>query len=84
MADVYGIIDGVAMGMGRAVVPRHMLADRADVRVLPDYRAQATGIWLHHYTLPYYSRLQQAVVELLRGSCPSTLAIGGTPTEGIL
>ena len=73
MADVYGIIDGVALGMGRAVVPRHMLAGRQDVRVLPEYRPQPTGVWLHHYTLPYYSRLQQAVVELLVRTCPTAL-----------
>lgn len=76
MADVYGIIDGVALGMGRAVVPRHMLAGRRDVRVIPDYRVQPTGVWLHHYTLPYYSRLQQAVVEVLREAFPRVLAEG--------
>lgn len=74
MADVYGIIDGVALGMGRAVVPRHMLGGRQDVRVMPEFRAQATGIWLHHYTLPYYSRLQQAVVDVLRTAFPVALA----------
>ncbi len=74
MADVYGIIDGVALGMGRAVVPRHMLAGRQDVRVMAQYRPQPTGVWLHHYTLPYYSRLQQAVVELLVRTCPTALA----------
>lgn len=76
MADVYGIIDGVALGMGRAVVPSHMLAGRRDVRVLPEFRPQPIPVWLHHFTLPYYSRLQQAVVELLTRSCPLTLAGG--------
>jgi len=83
MADVYGIVDGVALGMGRAVVPRHLLAGRADVRTLPEYRAQPTGVWLHHYTLPYYSRLQQAVVELLTRSCPAALAVGGAAPDEI-
>lgn len=76
MADVYGIIDGVALGMGRAVVPRHMLAGRQDIRILPEYRVQPAGVWLHHYTLPYYSRLQQAVVETLRETFPRALAEG--------
>lgn len=73
-ADVYGIIDGVALGLGRAVVPRHLLAGRDDVRVLPEYRPQPSEVWLHHFTLPYYSRLQQAVIEVLRRSCAETLA----------
>lgn len=73
-SDVYGIIDGVALGMGRAVVPRHMLAGREDIRILPEYRAQKTGVWLHHYALPYYSRLQQAVVARIRASFPAALA----------
>jgi len=66
LSDVYGIIDGAALGMGRAVVPRHMLAGRTDVRILTEYRAQKADIWMHHYTLPCYSRLQQAVVADLR------------------
>lgn len=76
MADVYGIIDGVALGIGRGVVPLHMLAGRQDVRVLPEYRAQPTGVWLHHFTLPCYPRLQQTVVEMLTRTCPELLAIG--------
>ena len=73
MSDVYGIIDGVALGMGRAVVPRHMLVGRQDIRELPEYRPQPSGVWLHHYALPYYSRLQQAVVELLTRTCPGAI-----------
>jgi hypothetical protein len=76
MADVYGIIDGVALGIGRAVVPRHMLAGRQDVRVLTEYRAQPTAVWLQHFTLPCYSRLHQAVVEVLTRACPEILATG--------
>ncbi len=73
MSDVYGIIDGVALGMGRAVVPRHILVGRQDIRELPEYRPQPSGVWLHHYALPYYSRLQQAVVELLTRTCPGAI-----------
>lgn len=74
MSDVYGIIDGVALGVGRAVVPRHMLAGRTDIRILPEYRAQTAAVWLHHYTLPFYSRLQQAVVAQLRKTFRAVLA----------
>lgn len=74
MSDVYGIIDGAALGMGRAVVPRHMLAGRTDVRILPEYRPQKADVWLHHYTLPFYSRLQQAVVAQLRKTFRAVLA----------
>lgn len=74
MSDVYGIIDGVALGIGRAVVPRHMLAGRTDIRILPEYRAQTAAVWLHHYTLPFYSRLQQAVVAQLRKTFRAVLA----------
>jgi DNA-binding transcriptional LysR family regulator len=74
MSDVYGIIDGVALGIGRAVVPRHMLTGRTDIRVLPEYRAQQAEVWLHHYTLPFYSRLQQAVVTQLRKTFRTVLA----------
>jgi hypothetical protein len=58
------------------VVPLHLLAGRQDVRVLSAYRPQPTGVWLHHFTLPYYSRLQQAVVEILTRTCPKILTAG--------
>ncbi len=73
MADVYGIIDGVALGVGRAVVPQHLLQGRQDVRVVPGFRPFVTGVWLHHFTLPYYSRLQQATLECLRKDFPAIL-----------
>jgi DNA-binding transcriptional LysR family regulator len=73
-ADVYGILEGVALGLGRAVVPRHLLAGRPDLRVLPEYRPQPSGVWLQHFALPCYSRLQQAVVEALRRGCAAALA----------
>lgn len=77
MADVYGIVDGVALGLGRAVVPRHLVNGRKDVRVVPEYRMQPVGIWLHHYTMPFYSRLQQAIVACLREACPGFLGNHG-------
>jgi DNA-binding transcriptional LysR family regulator len=74
MADVYGIIDGVALGVGRAVVPRHLLRGRQDVRLVDGFRPFVTGVWLHHFTQPYYSRLQQATLECLKRGFPAALS----------
>jgi len=73
MSDVYGIIDGVAEGMGRAVVSRHLLVDRSDVSEVESMPPVPSGVHLHYYTQPFYSRLQQAIRQLLIREFPRYL-----------
>jgi DNA-binding transcriptional LysR family regulator len=75
MSEVYGIIDGVAEGMGRAVVSRHLLAGRDDVREVDEFPPVPSGVHLHYYSQPFYSRLQRAVRTLLINEFPRRLEI---------
>ena len=65
MDDVYGLIDGVKNGLGRAVIPRHLISEDKNVRIVNNTELKIP-IYLHFYTQPYYSKLHDLVVEGLK------------------
>lgn len=65
--DVYGILDGVALGLGRAVLSRHLVEKSARVRVVPGYRPLRSPVVLHFAAQPYYSKLHQETLKALSG-----------------
>lgn len=60
MDDIHGIIEAVAMGWGRAVVPRHLVRARRDLRVLKEFKTWRTPVLLvqHDDELPTKWRLE--------------------------
>ncbi len=60
-------------GVGRAVVPVHLLDPSMPVRVVPGFRPIDVPVFLHYHHQPYYTRLQQAVLETLLVNCPPLL-----------
>jgi DNA-binding transcriptional LysR family regulator len=65
MGDTYGIIDGVAQGLGRAVMSKHLIRERSDVRVVTGAKRHVRPVTLHYYERPFYPRVQTAVVQEL-------------------
>lgn len=65
MDDIYGIIDGVSHGLGKAVVPTHLIAGRKDLSIVKDYKSVKTPVCLYQMDQPYYSKLHLAVSENL-------------------
>ena len=63
--DVYGLIDGVKLGLGRAVLPKHLVAADPDLRILDPQKTLKLPVVLHFYHQPYYTKLHQAVVHAL-------------------
>lgn len=66
--EVYGILDAVSAGWGRAVLPLHLIQSRANLRVLPNYKPLKVPIVLHYYQQPYYSQLFQETLRALTNS----------------
>jgi DNA-binding transcriptional LysR family regulator len=66
MGDVYGIIDGVEMGLGRAVMSKHLIEDNKRIQVVGGYGAHKRPVTVHYFEQPYYSRLMNRVLEELR------------------
>lgn len=64
--EVYGILDGVRLGLGRAVVSRHLVEQVKGIRAVSGYKAMKIPVYLYYHQLPYYTRLQQNVVAALR------------------
>ncbi len=73
MGDVYGIRDGVAHGLGRAVMSRHLIMPDSGLRILEDYGPRAVDVVLHRFGQCRGSRLHAAALETLLERCPAYL-----------
>ncbi len=71
--DIYGLIDAVAEGIGRAVVPVHLVRPEHAVRAVDGYRPFEVPVLLQFHRQPFYTRLQRAVIDTLTSACPALL-----------
>lgn len=71
--DIYGLIDAVSQGLGRAVVPVHLIRPEHEVRTVAGYRPFEVPVLLQFHTQPHPTSLQRAVVETLVRECPPLL-----------
>lgn len=71
--EIYTILDGVARGWGRAVVPRHLVGDSKLLRVVPGYRPLKIPVVLSFYEQLYYTPLFEEVTKSLRQNAGSYL-----------
>jgi DNA-binding transcriptional LysR family regulator len=72
--DIYGLIDAVSQGVGRAVVPVHLVRPEHEVRAVPGYRPFEVPVLLQFHKVPYYTKLQRAVIDTLTAECPPLLS----------
>lgn len=71
--DCYGIIDGVTSGLGKAVMPEHLVAGNKQIKFPKDFKPYKVDVILHYYHQPFYSKLHQAVAEALIQNVASLL-----------
>jgi DNA-binding transcriptional LysR family regulator len=67
--DIYGLIDAVSEGIGRAVVPLHLIRPEHQVRMVPGFRPYEVPVFLHYHAQPYYTKLHRAVIDTLAREC---------------
>lgn len=72
--NIYGLIEGVELGMGRAVIPRHLLQAGMQLKIVPGHKAIRTPVVLHHWKQPAYSRVHEAVLSSLKEGIVARLA----------
>lgn len=65
LGDVYGILAGTELGLGRSVMSKHLLKGNAKVRIVKGYKPYHRNISLSYFEQPYYSRLHYEVVRQL-------------------
>ena len=63
--DIYGILDGAALGLGRAVVPKHLIKHDPRVNEVRGFRALYVPVNLHFLTQHYYSNAHRQAGELI-------------------
>jgi len=63
--DVYGLIDGVKLGMGRAVLPLHLIQNEKDLKVLYPKTQLKVPLYLLYYKNSYQTQLEQKVIDNL-------------------
>ncbi len=65
MGDIYGVIDGVSEGLGRAVVSKHLIKGRKELKIIKGMRPFTREVVLHHHEQVYYTKLHKCIVKEL-------------------
>ena len=73
--EVYAIMDGVANGMGEAVLPLHLVKSDKRMRIVDGLKPLKTPIFLQYYKQPFYSKIHTTIVERLLTEIPKKLDI---------
>lgn len=73
MDEIYAIIDAAALGLGKAVVSRHLIENHSGVRIVHDHKSMQVPVFLYYHRQPFYTDLHKAVVKTLGESCPGFL-----------
>ncbi|RKX80471.1 MAG: hypothetical protein DRP58_13170 [Spirochaetes bacterium] len=73
MGETYGIIAGVEAGLGKSVMPIHLLSGRPHLKKVEGFDIYKREITLHYKKQSYYSELYKMVIEQLTGNCEKYL-----------
>ena len=63
--EIYGLVDGVILGWGRAVVPRHLVRGVEGVRIMASQKSLNVPVVLNYYEQAYYPQLFLEAVALI-------------------
>lgn len=71
--DIYGILDGAALGWGRAVVPRHLARNHPALRVVEGQKSLRLPVVMSYFEASHAPRLETAVLEAFVRQVPKLL-----------
>ena len=63
--DVYGLIDGVKLGLGRAVLPLHLIRHEKGLKILYPNTKLRVPLYLLYYKNSYHTQLELAVIKAI-------------------
>lgn len=63
--DIYGILDGLALGWGRAVVSAHLVPLVPGLRIVPGLKPLETPVYLHRRASRHRTALERAASEAI-------------------
>jgi DNA-binding transcriptional LysR family regulator len=71
--DIYGILDAVRLGMGKAVAPMHLVSSMADIQITPGLKVMNTPVYLHTSHQYGDSYFCQQIIAALKNNCGAFL-----------
>jgi DNA-binding transcriptional LysR family regulator len=63
--EVYALLDGVRLGYGRSIVPKHIAKNFTGIKILKKYKTLKIPTYLQYFEQPFYASLQKEVVKSL-------------------
>lgn len=72
--EIYSILEGVRLGLGSAVVPRHLAEGRKGIEIVSGYRALKVPVYLCHYAQQFPPALHQEFLGRAREELPPLLS----------
>ncbi|HEY8270217.1 MAG TPA: hypothetical protein VIG33_04970, partial [Pseudobdellovibrionaceae bacterium] len=61
--DVYGLIDGVKNGYGKAIVPLHLIEHESTLEILEPKRVLRVSVYLQFFNQPYHRKVHSAFID---------------------
>lgn len=71
--ETYAILDGVALGLGRAIISRHLVDSDDRLQIVPGKKPMRVPVTLYYFRQPFYPALHKAVLAALTERCPPLL-----------
>lgn len=61
--DVYGLIDGVKSGYGKAILPIHLIEHESSLEIIEPKRILRVPVYLQFFTQPYYRKIHSTFIN---------------------
>jgi DNA-binding transcriptional LysR family regulator len=71
--DCHAILEAVAYGLGRAVMPKHLVLNRHDIKADRKYSPMNFEVTLHYRRQEYYPRSHQLILKTLKNGIKKIL-----------
>ncbi len=71
--DVYGLIDGVKNGYGKAVLPIHLIKNENSLEILEPKKILRVSVYLQYFVQPFYRRVHADFLDDVRNFFHATL-----------
>jgi DNA-binding transcriptional LysR family regulator len=71
--DCYGIINGVELGLGRAIMSSHLIKKNKAVNVSGEFKPLSLDVYLYYHSQPFYTKLQSSIRNELSSNVSNLL-----------
>jgi DNA-binding transcriptional LysR family regulator len=68
--EVYTLMDGVKSGLGRSILPLHIVKHEKSIVVVDKKMVLKTPVFLHYYRQPFYTELHKQIVKNIIQNAP--------------